>query len=156
MKLYLGELLLNEPYDLVRDLGLEEKRSVQSHACLGGSHTHVHDQGNIQRRITFRIQREHGSLAQAQAFILSHAKALEAPLGDLCIMAPMAPMVPMASLAAHDAPLSPQPTGPEVPFVLQLHGSVLVSVHGVMSGSSTSHTYTFVGGDLRTLASTSV
>jgi hypothetical protein len=130
MKIFLGNRVLaggigeqQEPFDMA----LEFTGLLQVASFLRASHATPIDRGNRTAELRFSVLRRHGSVAEATEFLLTHG----------------------AGLADLEGTARLHSEGPSRAS-FQLSPAVLRRVQGVQEGTTTTHSYTIVGGILDT------
>ncbi|MDR1255767.1 MAG: hypothetical protein LBJ94_02490 [Puniceicoccales bacterium] len=126
MKIFIGDIVLAggvEAHESPYDVNIRSEREVQVTGTLRGSTARSYDRGNQRTTVNFKVTRRHGSVEDAQKFVLIHG----ASLGNLS-----------TSLTIVEEPSAVQ-------FILS--DAAIVSVQSSANGSASVHEYRIVGGN---------
>jgi hypothetical protein len=127
MKIYLESVVLaaggeagEEPFDMA----LEAASVVQVVEWMRASHAQPLDRGNRTNLLRFSVRRNHRSVYDATRHLLGHGAAVGGA-GTLTIS-----------------------TEGNYPVTYELKAAVLKKIHGIQEGTTTTHFYEIIGGNL--------
>ena len=132
MKILIGNIVLaggveaqESPYDVT----VRNEREIQIVGVLRGDAAASYDRGNQRTTLSFRVTRRHGSIEDAQKFVLTHA----ANLGNL----------------STSVTVVEEPSGDEY----ALPNATVAGVQSSSLGSTSTHEYRIIGGNFFKISS---
>lgn len=104
---------------------LTEEHQVHIEHFLNSPQVHTYDRGNIKTTLSFSVTRHHGSVSNAQKFILTHSRQLYPISGPI-------------TFQEEDSPTR---------YILE--NAVIQKIESTLNGTSTTHTYYITAGKMQ-------
>ena len=73
MRIKFAKILLNENFELPKDIAIETRRLTQTEFPIDASNAKIFDRKNLRINITFSIERTHTTEESARFFALEHS-----------------------------------------------------------------------------------